>query len=93
MMFTLMVCIASMQSDLREKTVFVSLLLWICQHSYNWNALHVADWRDNLLAMCFSHSHVMRLGLNSWDFIYVHVEKESEKNMPAENWKTCVMYE
>ena len=72
-------CIALVQSEPKEETVFVSLSLWGCRHSCNWNALHVADWRDNLLAMCFSHSHVMRLGSGCRDFIYILVKKKKKK--------------
>lgn len=73
-------CIALVQSEPKEETVFVSLSLWGCRHSCNWNALHVADWRDNLLAMCFSHSHVMRLGSGCRDFIYILVKKKKGKS-------------
>lgn len=72
-------CIALVQPEPKEETVFVSLSLWGCRHSCNWNALHVADWRDNLLAMCFSHSHVMRLGSGCRDFIYILVKKRKRK--------------
>lgn len=90
--------LAPAQSEPKEETVFVPSSLRVCRHICNWNALHVADWRDNLLAMCFSHSHVMRLGSGCRVFIYILVikkekKKENEKNMPAENWKTPVMYE
>lgn len=74
-------CIALVQSEPKEETVFVSFSLWGCRHSCNWNALHVADWRDNLLAMCFSHSHVMWLGSGCWDFIYILVKKKKEKRI------------
>lgn len=66
----------------RKETVFVPPL-WGCRHSCNWNALHVADWRDNLLAMCFSHSHVMRLGSGCRVLIYILVKKEKKEKRKA----------